>query len=534
MIVDQSSDRRSARSVAEKGGTPSSQSGNSQYMSVRPARSCADVDAASPNGGGALQHVGRFDPTVDFERYRGPATIRFIKMARSVGQHTFHDLDDRAQEFYADFWADWLKRPDREFNGAPVPYIAGAMMNKLRQLNGRGRSVRPTEVLRAEGDEILATIATEDLEPAEQVVLQEEMWQVNEILHSLPVREQVVFAAVFGRDSKKKGSPPAGYKLAAQQLGVSEVRAKKLSLAANKRIRAAVEQVESGHWCERWAESIEQVAGGGEADEDFVRHAEHCVHCRLGVVHLRRQAAILPLPALALGAHTHLLGRIWAQLRSSWNNAREQVGLAVGRHGGTAADAGGIVTGSGGAAGAGITALKVGAVCLSVGLAGGAASVCLRAAGLPSPVIEALAGSAHARRHRAPHTTPRAITATTSTTLAQRVIIPRVHTIASSSTNTKRQPLPPPKRSSASSQTAARRAVSEVETEFNPGGGVGTQKGSGGSGTATTSSVNNATASSTTPAASTTTSTKTSTPAHHSTSSTTGATSGHSNAFSAP
>ena len=311
--------RRLAATRGGEGGTPTPKSGDSGYMSVRPAPAVGPrTDPASPNLNGRPQPAAGLDPAVDFERYREPATKRFIAMARAMGHHTFHDLDELAADFYDEFWAESLERPGKEFTGSAAPYIAGAMMNKLRDLSRRGRSVRAPELLRAESDEILATIAAEELEPAEQLVLQEEMWQVNEIVHSLPVREQVAFAAVFSRDSKKKDAPMAGYKLAASQLGVSEARAKKLSLAANKRIREAVKQIESGSWCERWAQSIELVAAGGEGEQDFVRHAEHCVRCRLGVAHLRRQAAILPLPAVAFAAHAHVLGRILDQLRSGW------------------------------------------------------------------------------------------------------------------------------------------------------------------------------------------------------------------------
>jgi DNA-directed RNA polymerase specialized sigma24 family protein len=478
------------------------------------------------NGRGAADTL---DPASDFERYRGPATKRFIAMARAMGQHTFHDLDDRAQEFYADFWVEWLKRPDRTVPGAPVAYIATAMMNKLRQVNGRGRSVRPPELLRAEGDEILATLATEDLEPAEQAVLHEEMWQVNEILHSLPPREQVAFAAVFGRDSKKKGSPLGGYKLAAQALGVTEVRAKKLSLAANKRIRAAAERVESGHWCDRWSQSIEQVAGGGEGDEAFREHAEHCVHCRLGVVHLRRQAAILPLPSVAL------LARVLGHIRGTWDNTRDQLAMLLGRHGTTAADAGGIVTTGGSAAGAGITVLKIGAVCMSVGLAGaGAASVCLRAAGLPSPIIEALEGSSPHHRHRTEE--PR-IHAAASTPLTPKITPISITAPATTPHAPATQTHQTPKRtaSTPAHTTAAKRAVGEAQSEFAPGGGFGKQ--SEPSGTSTSS----ATSSAQSADASTSAGSTQPAPVHHSPSTSGGSgssggtvTTGHSNGLTAP
>ena len=369
-------------------------------MGVLPAstRSSAGNGASAAKNG---DRAGVLDPSVDFERYREAACKRFISMARTLGHHAFHDLDELAKDFYDDFWAEWLERPRRELVGPPVPYIAGAMMNKLRDLSRRGRSVRPPELVRSESEEILATIAAEDLEPAEQVVLQEEMWLVNDIVHSLPAREQVVFAAVFGRDSKRKDAPPAGYKLAASQLGVSEARAKKLSLEANRRIRAAVRQIESGSWCDRWASSIELVAAGHEGEEEFLRHAKHCAQCRLGVVHLRRQAAILPLP-IALGAHVGLLARIWNHASNSWTNARGHLANTLGRHVTVANDASGLVTGGGGAASAGATVIKLGAVCLGVGLTGAGASVCLQTVGVPSPIIAAISGPHHARKpHRA-------------------------------------------------------------------------------------------------------------------------------------
>lgn len=230
------------------------------------------------------------DPSVDWERYREASCKRFIAVARALGHHAVHDLDELAKDLYDDVWADFLARPGRELRGAAVPYIASAMMNKLRALNRRGRSVRPTDLARADGEAMLETIASEELEPSEQVVLREEMWLVTEIIDALPAREKVAWAAVLVRDPKRKDAPLGGYRLAAAQLGVSVTRAKKLSLQANKRLRAAVEEVRSGRWCERWARSIELVAAGAEGEPEFLRHAEHCTRCRLGVVHLRRQA----------------------------------------------------------------------------------------------------------------------------------------------------------------------------------------------------------------------------------------------------
>ncbi len=272
------------------------------------------------------------NPTTDFERYRGPASKRFIAMARAKGQHSWHDLDDLAQDFYAQFWADWLDHPKEDFDGLPVPYIAGAMLNKLRDLSRRGRSVRSPELVQVESQEILATVASEDISPVEQLVLEEEMWLVNEVIQSLPVRLQIVFKAVFSRDTKKKGSPLAGYKLAAQQLGVSELRAKKLSLEANRRIRLAIERIEAGEWCDRWAESIELVASGSGATPEFLAHADHCVMCRLRVAHLRRQAAILPLPLIPVAEHVGVLTRVWHQGRTVYVNARQQLMALFGRH----------------------------------------------------------------------------------------------------------------------------------------------------------------------------------------------------------
>jgi RNA polymerase sigma factor (sigma-70 family) len=466
------------------------------------------------------------DPAVDFERYREPASKRFIAMARAMGMHAFHDLDELAEDYYDEFWVEWLERPGKQLDGSPTPYIAGAMMNKLRDLSRRGRSVRAPELLRAESEEILATIAAENLEPDEQVVLQEEMWLVNDIVHSLPPREQVAFAAVFARDSKKKGAPLAGYKLAASRLGVSEARAKKLSLQANKRIRAAVEQIHSGKWCDRWARSIELVAAGEEADEEFAYHVHRCVRCSAGIVHLRRQAAILPLPA-ALAAHAHLLGRIWDQLGNGWSNARHHVAVAFGRHASTAADAGGIVGGSGGAAGAGLTAFKLTAVCLGVGLTGAGASVCLQAAGVPVPILAAITGSHHAHRRPVHHPVARRPLAPV---IAQNVGIPPAATTTSAAGATRSAVSHShPARKSASATGGAQRSATAVQTEFNPGGGAGTPVSSSGSGTSSGSSATarDAAASSSTPVT-------VSKPAHHSSSSGATVTSGQSNAFSAP
>jgi RNA polymerase sigma factor (sigma-70 family) len=236
------------------------------------------------------QAGGRLDPTIAFDRYRKAACKRFIVIARTQGHHAFHDLDELAEDLYDDFWTDWLERRRDALTGPAIPYIANAMMNKLRDLSRRGRSVRAPQLVRAE-NEILATIAAEDPEPSEQTASKEQMWLLTEVVASLPPRERVAFLAVFNRDSKKKGTPPAGYKLAALQLGVSEVRAKKLSLRANRRIRAAVEQIKSGAWCERWTQSIRLVAAGEPGEAAFRHHAEHCAMCRAAVVHLRYQIA---------------------------------------------------------------------------------------------------------------------------------------------------------------------------------------------------------------------------------------------------
>lgn len=252
----------------------------------KPDRYGQDVRSIRGRAGGQL------DPRVDFERYREAACKRFIAMARAMGYHAFHDLDDRAKDLYSDFWAYWLERPRSELTGPAVPYIATAMMNKLRAISGRGRSVRPSQLVRAESDVILASIAAEDLDPAEWAIVKEQLWLGSEVVHSLPARERVVFAAVIGRDSRKKTTQPAGYRLAASKLGISETRAKKLSLRANRRIHAAIEQIESGTWCERWTRSIETIAAGGDCEAGFRRHVERCLECRMSVVRLRRQAAI--------------------------------------------------------------------------------------------------------------------------------------------------------------------------------------------------------------------------------------------------
>jgi hypothetical protein len=251
---------------------------------------CTAFDRRSPAPADRDGAAGVLDPSVDWERYRQASCKRFIAGARVLGHHVTYDLDELAKDLYDDVWADFLARPGRELSGAAVPYIAGAMMNKLRALNRRGRSVRPTELARADGEAMLETIASEELDPSEQVVVREEMWLATEIIDALPAREKVAWAAVFARDPKRKDAPPGGYKLAAAQLGVSATRAKKLSLQANKRLRAAVEEVRSGRWCERWARSIELVAAGAAGEPEFLRHAEHCTRCRLGVAHLRHQA----------------------------------------------------------------------------------------------------------------------------------------------------------------------------------------------------------------------------------------------------
>jgi DNA-directed RNA polymerase specialized sigma24 family protein len=236
---------------------------------------------------------GSLDPNVDFERYRAAACRRFIARAQVAGYHRFFDLKQHSEDLYSDFWVDWLdRRPHRQIVAPVVPYIVTAMMNKLRSLNTRGRSLRPSQLVGGDSDVILMNVATTDAEPDEQIVLNEMLWLSGEVAHSLPPRERVVRAAVDGRDSKKKDAPPAGYRLAAARLGISEVRAKKLSLRANERIRAAVERIESGEWCERWTRSIELVAAGKPGETGFRRHAEHCVKCRKSVVRLREQATL--------------------------------------------------------------------------------------------------------------------------------------------------------------------------------------------------------------------------------------------------
>jgi hypothetical protein len=177
---------------------------------------------------------GQLDPKVDFERYRKAACKRFIAIARTRGHHAFHDLDELAQDLYADFWTEWLERHGDGLTKPAVPYIASAMMNKLRDLSRRGRSVRAPQLVLGEDEVILASVAAECLDPAERAVARELLQLGCEIIHSLPTREQVAFAAVAGRDSRKKGTSPAGYRLAAAQLGTSEARAKKLSLEANR------------------------------------------------------------------------------------------------------------------------------------------------------------------------------------------------------------------------------------------------------------------------------------------------------------
>jgi hypothetical protein len=228
---------------------------------------------------------GRLAVEEEFGLYRQRACRVFVAVARARGHHAFHDLEDRAQELYADFWLGWLKRSgEREVPS--VAYIVAAMMNKLLGINGRGRSVRPPQLVDVE---VMAALAGGAVDPAEAVVLGEQLALAGEIMASLPRRERVAVACVAGRDSKRKGAPPAGYRLAARQLEVSETRAKKLALAGNRRIRAAREQFEAGTWCARWERSLELVAAGRPAEPGFERHARHCARCRLSVARLRRR-----------------------------------------------------------------------------------------------------------------------------------------------------------------------------------------------------------------------------------------------------
>jgi DNA-directed RNA polymerase specialized sigma24 family protein len=235
---------------------------------------------------------GRLDPSVDFERYRKAACKKFVAMARTLGHHAFHDLDDLAEDFYDDFWVDWLEKRSRDrLSGPPVPYIANAMMNKLLDHVRRGRSVRPPQLVHdVESELILDSFTAKDLDPAEKAILQEELSLAIAILQALPPRERVTRLAVIARTSKKKDAPLAGYKLAASLLRVSERTAKKLSLGANQRIRDAREQIEAGTWCERWARSIEAVAAGEEGESGFSDHARYCLRCQRDVL-WRRQAA---------------------------------------------------------------------------------------------------------------------------------------------------------------------------------------------------------------------------------------------------
>jgi hypothetical protein len=466
------------------GGTQNRNDGENSYMSVLPARPIRARRSERTSAANATVGAVRLDPAVDFERYRDPACRRFKAMARTLGHHAFHDLDELAADFYDDFWTDWLARPRNELSGSPVNYIAVAMMNKLRDLNRRGRSVRPPELVRSDGDEILATVAAADLEPYEQLVLQEQMWVVSEIVRSLPARERVAFAAVFSRDSRKKGSPPAGYKLAASQLGVSEVRAKKLSLAANRRIRAAVEEVESGSWCRRWARSIQLVAAGGGGDPEFLRHAEHCLQCRLSVVHLRQQAALLPLPVVALDSQSGLPLRVWRHARSAWNAAYHQLANVLGRHANAAGEASGLVSAGGGAGGVGVTALKLGAVCLGVGLTGGAASVCMHAVGVPTPIAAMISGGHHERAHPGGHRALRARISIAAPPITPAPAPARA-AVELPARGARRSSGPSSSQhgGSGSSSGGQSGSVAAVQEEFNPGGGAGSRLPSDGSST---------------------------------------------------
>jgi hypothetical protein len=449
--------------AAEVGGAPTVADGEDSDMGTRGSVCSPPTTSSSP--------AGCLDPKVDFERYREATCERFVAMARALGYHAFHDLDELAKDFYVEFWTEWLERPRRDLSGPAVPYIARAMMNKLRDLSRRGRSVRAPQIVTSESEAMLATIAAEDLEPDEQVVLWEQMWLAGDIIRSLPQREQVVFAAVFGRDSRKKGEPPGGYRLAASRLGIREVRAKKLSLSANKRIREAVEKIESGSWCDHWAASIEAVAAGEAGDPDFVRHAQHCVQCRLGVVYLRRHAALLPLPAVVLGEHTGMLPRAWEHVRDGARALRDHVLGLFGRHAAAANDASGLVTSSGGAAGAGITAIKIGAVCVGMGLTG---SACLQAVGVPSPILAAVSSSRHSSKPRRSHHQVVRARRTQTTSSTPVTPLPSVSSTTTAAALTK--PKQPAHVAKATSASPATRTASAVQTEFNPGGGSGTQR----------------------------------------------------------
>ncbi|HEX3518277.1 MAG TPA: hypothetical protein VHT29_04500 [Solirubrobacteraceae bacterium] len=104
---------------------------------------------------------GRLDLGVDFERYREPACRRFVKSASMKGYHVRHDLHDRAQDLYSDFWLTWLKHPHRELVGPAVPYIAGAMMNMLRTHDHRGRSIRASQIVLGDSQLLLEFASSE-------------------------------------------------------------------------------------------------------------------------------------------------------------------------------------------------------------------------------------------------------------------------------------------------------------------------------------------------------------------------------------
>jgi DNA-directed RNA polymerase specialized sigma24 family protein len=234
--------------------------------------------------------TNRLDPEEHFERYRQPAIRAFRARARANGYHAYYDLDEAAQELYNEFWTEWMERSHTELHGAPVPYIATAMINKLRTRGTRGRSIRGNQMIHGDSERILAIIPTQDPDPLDQMLQREELWCLVEFVQGLLPRERVAFTAVRARDSKKKGAPLAGYKLAAAILGVSTVRAKKLSLAANKKLRVAIEQIESGSLCERWARSICLVAAGAQAEPGFRRHTERCIQCRHALARARHDA----------------------------------------------------------------------------------------------------------------------------------------------------------------------------------------------------------------------------------------------------
>jgi DNA-directed RNA polymerase specialized sigma24 family protein len=345
------------------------------------------------------------DATTDYEALRAESLRVFIRMLRRKSQGSFYDLNDVAEECYQEVWSGWLARqlPDVQTANV-VTYIASAMYLKFID-----RYVRQSRSIRAELlDDLDAAGAfdarSNSMTPEERVLLLEELALAAEVLDSLEPRQQVVFKAIWSRDRKEKGTPIAGRKLAAAQLGISEQRAKKIGLQANKAIRAAVSRIEDGSWCAQFKETIDTVVAGGESTPEFDAHMRRCVTCRVSTAYLRHRAAIMPLPLLPLAAGPSGLAGLFDHVRGTAASLRTHLAGLVGRHAGAAQTTGGVAAPGAAAGAAGAGAAKVAVVCASgVLAAAGCASVVLGISGLPSPLAGAIAThhtkpTQHARR----------------------------------------------------------------------------------------------------------------------------------------